>query len=298
MRQKAYLRGIVCIPVLVLLWTSGAPVSAEVIRLPFFPVTPIFSQEPEAFPWISGWFLYNHTLNQNEAPDSGHCYEQGAIFTFFSCGNISFSGLAREMFQFKSSPLGDFYLWARDLVTDLRLYLWYDLDPIKLGAGYRHDCKHDVETEIRTVIHDAFFIQILIPPLSLPVAEAYLHPSAGFNIEAEYNVTPIFQTAESEPDRGRISVECELIPVSLFSDSLYLFADGRCSWIYRENGGEIPIDSEWNIDGLFRTGIDYRAGKGDIRLSYCYERITDDWASLTPLPENISSIEFLVSSHF
>jgi hypothetical protein len=277
---------------------SVVSLPAEVTRLPFLYPAPVFTDEPEAFPHVAGWLALDHTLNQDEFPDSGHCYELGTVFTFFSCKNISVSGIAREMFQFRASPLGDFYLWARDLVTDLRLGVWYDADMVKIGAGYRHDCKHDIETQVRTVIHDALFTQILVPSTPLPVAQDILHPQAALTLEAEININPVFQAAEAEPDKGRITVECELVPVSLFSGTLSVFADGRCSWIYRDEGGRIPVATAWNSDGIFRTGIACHTGKGDIRLFWYYERTTDNWASLTPVPETISAVAFSLTSHF
>ncbi|MDC7124983.1 MAG: hypothetical protein PQJ46_05420, partial [Spirochaetales bacterium] len=79
------------------------------------------------------------------------------------------------------------------------------------------------------------------------------------------------------------------------SDSLYIFIDTRGSLICREENDRVLINDTWNIDSIFRTGIDYKIGRGDISLFYFYERITDNWASLNPEPENISAIQLLVA---
>ena len=200
--------------------------------------------------------------------------------------------------RFRAHPDSDFYFWAQDLVTDLRLYVWYNAGYVKVGTGYRHDCKHDMERLVRTAIHDAFSVQLLVPLCLLPICANRLYPRIGFDFEAELNVPPFFQVADFEPDKGRLSAECEFIPVSFFSGSLYAFVDGRGSCIYRESGGRVSADSALNFDGLVRVGARYKIGNGDIRLFYYYERLTDNWGSLNPSAEYISAVEFLISSTF
>jgi hypothetical protein len=255
------------------------PSSAEVTRLPFFPVLPAFVAGGTAFPALSGWVLFDHVLNQRDTPDSAQCLDSGALFTLWSTDRLSFGGLAREMFQFKPSPEGDFFFWSRALVTDLRLEAAWRVDPAILVCGYRHDCKHDIEASIRDAIHDTLFAQCVFP-------------AVGIDLEAEFNLPLIFQSADREPDRGRLSAEYQIVPVSSPGGLLSLYADGRCSLINRGSDTRVSVADEWNLDWLVRAGAAMKLGHGGLRLQYALERVTDDWASLTPSPETVSSVSF------
>lgn len=262
-----------------LLVIASPPLFAEVTRLPSFPVLPSFVAGGTAFPAMSGWVLFDHVLNQRETPDSAQCLDAGTLFTFWSTDRLSFGALAREMFQFKPSPEGDFFFWSRALVTDLRLEAAWRVDPAILVCGYRHDCKHDIEASIRDAIHDTLFAQCVFP-------------SVGVNLEAEFNLPLVFQSADREPDRFRLSVEYRVVPVTSLGGLFSLYADGRCSLINRDPDTRVAVADEWNLDWLIRAGTVMKLGHGGLRLQYALERITDDWASLTPSPETISSVSF------
>jgi len=52
------------------------------------------------------------------------------------------------------------------------------------------------------------------------------------------------------------------------------------------------VDGGWNLDWLVRASGVLKLGNGGIRLQYSLERITDDWASLSPSPETVSALSF------
>lgn len=255
------------------------PSFAEVTRLPSFPVTPAFVPGGAPFPAMSGWVLFDHVLNQRDTPDSAQCLDAGTLFTFWSTDWLSFGGLAREMFQFKPSPEGEFFFWSRALVTDLRLEAAWRVEPAILVFGYRHDCKHDIEASVRDAIHDTLFAQCVFP-------------SVGVDLEAELNLPLVFQSADREPDRFRLSAEYRIVPVASPGGLLSLYADGRCSLINRGTDTQVSVAEEWNLDWLVRAGAAMKLGRGGLRLQYALERITDDWASLSPSPETVSSVSF------
>lgn len=128
---------------------ASFPAWTEVTRFPFFLPSPVFAGGDEAFPEVVAWAEYAQALNQSSAPDSAHWLDAAALFTFYSSEGFAVRGLVREMFQFKRHPDGDFLLWGRAVVTDLRLDLSVNLRPFVASIGYRHDCKHDVETRPR-----------------------------------------------------------------------------------------------------------------------------------------------------
>jgi hypothetical protein len=270
----------------------------EATRFSFFQPNPVFLSQPTWFPGANTWISLDQCLNQAESPDFGHSYEVGSIITFFSSPLFAFSGQAREVFQFQANGLADYLFWARALISDLRLFAWYKAGPVDLGLGYRHDCKHDIESGSRLVIHDAFCLDAVLAPRELPIFRESLHPRAGLSAEAEINVTPLFQEFSAEPDRGRLSLEAELVPMSLLGDRLYAFLDARASLIYRETGGRVAVASAWNLDALGRGGLALRVGKGEVRLFYYCERLTDDWANLNPEPVTVSALGLMVLSGF
>ncbi len=283
--DKRYIACVCCI------LAAVTALSAEVTRLPFFAPTPAFADAPQALPSALCWMLFNHVLNQDGCPDSGQAFDTGVLFTFYADERLAVTGLAREIFQFRSSPDGAFDFWARALVTDLRLGLDWGLSPFVLGGGYRHDCKHDMGDIERTAIHDALFLRAALPPIRLDETAM----RAGVALEAEVNIDPIFQDAEEEPDRGRLSAECTFIPYR--SRGLYpeVSIDGRLSLINGETGGRVSLDDEWKMDWLVRCGISQRLGAGEVRLFYSLERTGDTWAELDPGPETASSLNLAVS---
>lgn len=271
--------------------TALAGLSAEVTRLPFFAPTPQFTAGPEALPSALCWMLFDHVVNQDSCPDSGQAFDTGILFTFYADGRLAVTGLARELFQFRSSPEGAFDFWSRALVTDLRLGLDWRIDPLVIGGGYRHDCKHDMGDIERTAIHDALFLRGVLPPFGISGTGI----RAGAALEAEVNIDPVFQDAEEEPDRGRLSAECTLIPWRPRGLCPEIRLDGRISLVNRETGGRVRAEDEWNLDWLIRCGLAKRLGAGEVSLFYGLERSVDTWASLEPEPETASSINLLVS---
>lgn len=179
---------------------------------------------------------------------------------------------------------------GRALVTDLRLEAAVSLPPCILGSGYRHDCKHDTGPTAREVIHDTVYVGARVPHRALPFAPPGAHAEAGALFEAEANIPPVFQAAKEEPDAGRLSFEAELVPFATAGGGFRLFADCRVSLLYRRTCARVASSPGWNVDALVRAGAEYRAGVGSVRLAYCLERLTDDWASLSPEPVTISAV--------
>jgi hypothetical protein len=268
MRRSVFFAGVI--------FCGAAFAGAEVTRLPFLsPVS--FTDTSMLCPAFTSWVDFSHTLNQGAAPDTAHCLDTGSMLTFWSCDRVAISGLARELFLFRESPNGAWQFWARALVTDLRLEAAARVPPFTLGAGYRHDCKHDIAVTAREVIHDAVFARAVLP---LPRAE--------FCVEAEANLPTVFQAGPAESDRARLSAEAEFVPIK--RAGIAPFIGGRASLIRREENGRVAVGAEWNADWLVRTGIDFRAGFGVVRLMYRLERITDDWATIESEPQTLSAI--------
>ena len=274
---------------------SGIRLSAEITRLPFFAPEAVFTESPCAFPTCSSWMLLDQVLNQHDAIDTAHCFDLGTIMTFWSARRISVSGLAREIFQFKPNPDNDYKFWSRALVTDLRLTASFKVSRFILGTGYRHDCKHDISDTERTVIHDAVFAQALYPVSAIPFLPNETNVQGGFALEAEANLPTIFQAAEPEPDRGRLSAEGVLVPFRASNGHFRTFIDGRVSLIGRMREDRIAVESCWNVDYIVRAGPSFNAGQGEVSLFYSLERITDGWATVTPEPRTISAVTLLIA---
>jgi hypothetical protein len=270
--------------IIVCAFCAALPAAAEVTRLPFFVPAPVFTELPETFPAFRSWISLDHALNQREAPDTAHCFDTGMVLTFWSGDLVSVSGLARELFQFQAHPEGEWMFWSRALVTDLRLEAAVNLEPVTVSAGYWHDCKHDINEMRREMIHDALF------------ARATMAVTTGANVafEAEANLPTVFQTGPAECDRARLTAETELVPFAIVNGRGRFFIDGRVSLVRREANERIAADQEWNADWLVRTGIWFRAGLGNARLSFDIERISDDWVSVRPEAQMIEGISLLI----
>lgn len=266
---------------------------AEVTTLPFFQPEPRFCDEPTAFPDAFSWIGIAQSLDQRQYPDTAHGFDTGSSLTFFANRNFAIGGMAREIFQFSKHPDGDMKFLSRALVSDLRLTASLDLRPLIATVGYRHDCKHDIGTSEREVIHDALFARLTVPRRKIPLFGPGTDMRMGLNLESECNVTAIFQNALPEPDRARFSAECELVPFTLPSETLGTFLDGRVSLIDRQAQDRVTVDARWNTDWLCRAGVELKGKIGGCRLYYETGRLTDDWAYLDPRPSMLSNIAFL-----
>lgn len=276
--------------VAVLLIWIGAQSMPEATRLAFYPPEALFTDRPCVFPAFSSWMLLDHTLNQAETTNTAHCFDTGSFFTFYADERFSFAGLAREMFQFRASPEDEWRFWARALVTDLRLSLSVNISPFVASAGYRHDCKHDIEKKQREVIHDSAFLQARFPLTRITALVPTLNMHIGMLLEGETNLKTIFQEGPEESDRARFTAEGEFIPCATGDGLFSTFVNGRVSLINRAQVLRVSVASNWNVDALMRTGVELHTGMGGVRLSYSLERITDDWTNLNPTPQTISSI--------
>ena len=275
-----------------------ALISAEVTGLPFSLPEPVFTEETAAFPCAYTWMSAEQVLNQGDTPDNGHCLDTGALFTFFSSERFSVRGMVREMFQFRPHPDSDFKFWGRALVTDLRLDFSAALRPLVVSAGYRHDCKHDINATRRDVIHDALFARLALEegvPSFLPDS---LNAQAGCALEAELNLPTLFQVSKEEPDRARFCAEGSFVPFRTVGGLFAVRVDGRFSFINRERQERVAVARSWNADWLLRAGAELRAGKGGVRLSCGLERLTDNWAGLEPEPETRASVVFSLFSGY
>jgi hypothetical protein len=282
----------------VLVSSVSGGIAAEVTSLPFRLPEPVFTETAAALPSAFSWMSVEQVLNQADTPDNGHCLDTGTLFTFFSSERLSARGLAREMFQFRPHPDSDFKFWGRALVTDLRLDCSLSLRPLVFSAGYRHDCKHDINATKRDVIHDALFARLVIEEGNPGFLPAVLNAAAGCAFEAELNLPTLFQASKDESDRARLSAEGSFVPFRTSGGGCSVFIDGRFSLIDRERQDRVAVARSWNADWLLRAGTELRAGRGGVRFSCGVERLTDNWASLDPAPETRASVLFTLFSGY
>ncbi len=271
---------------------------AEILRLPPVLLKPRFTPSFEFLSGISGWFDFHHYTteagNDNFSQDS----EMGILFTLFSSENISFQALTREIIQnqvnyFISSSLG-FYL--RALLTDLRLTATLNAELFYIKAGFRHDCKHDIDRFLgRDAVHDALFLGIASKRFDLRWSKTSFFSGFKAGFIGEMNLPYIFQEVKPEPDKSRISFSIKSTVLG-YKDYGSVFLNGKVSVIWRKTAGtDVYNVISPAIDWLIQSGYRTPGKNRSLVLYYQNEYITDTWVSNNSVPVHLSSVGVLIS---
>ncbi|NOY07251.1 MAG: hypothetical protein GXP33_00205 [Spirochaetes bacterium] len=277
---------------------SPVPGRTEILRLPPVQLKPRFTPSFELLSGIAGWFDFHHYTTQAENDNFSQDSEMGILFTLFSSENVSFQALTREIIQnqvnyFVHSSLG-FYL--RALLTDLRLTATLNAELFFIKAGFRHDCKHDIDRFLgRNAVHDTLFLGIDSKRFDLPWGKTAFFSGFKAGFIGEINLPYIFQEVKPEPDKSRISFSIKSIILG-HKDYGSVFFNGKVSVIQRKTEGTAvyPVISP-AIDWLIQSGYRTPGKDRSLVLYYQNEYITDPWVSNNSVPVHLSSIGVLIA---
>jgi len=259
-------------------------VSATVSDLPFLQTPPKYSQAPEFMGGARGWIAYDHVWNQSQTPGLAHRLDTGTILTLYDSPSFALCATGREVFRFMQNPYGDWLLWARDLVSDLRLQLWAPLGPGNVDLGYRHDCKHDLETFYgRTAVHDAFVSGWSVPYrlCALPGNRQNNGWFGTVNVEGEVDLPHLFQSQSDEPDLGMIGLDNEL-RLKIGQSVLEPWLRTRVSMQFLDTNSSVKQAGGIAVDGRISLGFSVRGKAGSLDVSLSAERLSDPWFNNEP----------------
>ncbi len=280
------------IAAIILLFVSSR-ISAEPLRMPPVSTAPVFTKEHVFLSGVTGWFEFRQNFPIEENSNHGKVHDVGIILTLYSGPLFSVSFISREIFQNRIHPESILLWYPLSLFSTEKLEISFNAGGFEFSAGFNHDCKHDIDwSSGRNAIHEFIYLRAEYSNLEwhtgLPGWSTRLYPA----VEIGENITPLFQFAETEPDLYRISASVRVEPLfhSLYGGP---FIHGRFSLIGRTPESRVSINSEYNMDYLFRAGYQLRGKKGGLSLYYQVEHITDDVITLTPVPVTIQAVSVL-----
>ncbi len=258
-------------PPLPIVWPAGRPTEAD------------------------GWLVYRQVLNQADSPLLAHDLDMGFAFGIGRIGPVAIDGLAHQDFRFRVTYLGPWNLWARDLVSDLRLRASLELGPTVAALAYRHDCKHDIEGSFgRLAIHDQ--VEASLAPI-----EAFVWPwgsgdrlsgSLTGSLAAGLYFPPIFQAATSEPEELAFTLEARLLPLAVAGMGR-VFVEGTVEPTLRVAVPMVATPGGWDSDFRFATGFEFSrsTGVGGFRLGLSLQRMVDPWMEELTSPILVWGVE-------
>lgn len=285
---------------LLVLWLAGTSLAAEPVAPLFFPDEPVFSPVLAGLPLARAWVGGRHVLNQDDSPWYGHDLESGVDLVLVSGEFWALRFGVTEDFQFRVNPAGDWLLWARSLLSDLWLMSDWRLgcllpgQPLVLSLGLRHDCKHDIETNLgRTAVHDTLGLYLY---QSLGQLELDRDLSAGLaaQLAGEAFLGQVFQSLSPEPYELKLSGSLQLVPLAWTipggAGTLRLFAEARLALLLAGSGTAVQLAPGWSADGRLAWGAEFLAGQGRIRLWHEADWCNDWWIDNQPRPAFLSSV--------
>ena len=282
---------------LILLSLSPVLARAEILRLPPVELAPIFTPSFTLLSGIEGWFDF-HYYTDNAGDDYfSHDSEMGILFTLFSTEEFSFQAFTREIIQNQVNSIVESSLgfWLRALLTDLRLIATLNAGPFYVQAGFRHDCKHDIDRFLgRNAVHDVLFLGLSLKEIKLRWQVSAFFSSFKIGLLGEKNLPYIFQEVKPEPDKSQIqlSAECSLLEHPKYGS---FFVIGNLSLIRRKTTGTevnsvIDPAVDWHLQCGYRTPGNNRSAV----LYYQIEYITDPWVNNNPKPHLLKAVGIVI----
>lgn len=296
MRQGGRVRAVRS-ALLVLLSMAPAHLASQALLLPPLPHRESF--EAEGFlPEIRPWTEFRHFPAAWGGAFHSHILDFGSAIRLFSAGPFSADGMVRQILLTRLHPDGEWLFWPAALYTDLRLGIGWGAAPWSFALGYRHDCKHDIETYYgRDAAHDAIAWTVALPRLRW--AWAAMGPESRLAVEAEaaLNIPLLFQYNPPEPDLFTLSAGIDWEPLRI-SGWPAPFLSGGLAWILRSGDTRVAIRESMALDWHVRLGLRL-AGEGPrsgILAAYGQlESLSDDRMSLEPGPAVLLSCGLLTA---
>jgi hypothetical protein len=266
-----------------------APVAGMAEAFPNPPLSPIQASEASGFmPSASAWMGFRHFVPGPGGEMHSHNLDLGVDFVFYRYGSISIGGTARQSLLTRLHPDGQWMFWPAAIYTDLGLRLLAEIEPATLALWYRHDCKHDIETNYgRDAVHDGVGASASLRRVSWLWGGSRIGADLAAVAGCEFFFPPMFQAVDAEPDRFKAFASLDLEPlVAPGMPSPFLQADATL--LYRTADTRVTVTEHWTLDWSASTGLrtPRRAGAGAGRLGLYVklEKVTDDWMSLAPRP--------------
>ena len=272
------------------LFLSASILAAQVVKTPQVFYAPFFSEETDIMADSGCWASLRHVLNQDQAPYFGHDWKSGVYINIFSCDFIAGYGLAEETFHFKAAPqeLGDWVFNPSAVISDLRLMAFINLQPLLIGAGFQHDCKHEVDRSSRRLqIHDVLYL-ILRPSGEIPLITADCFSlQLNLAIEGGVNIPPVFQAAPPQPDIGHLSVFMEMTGAVPQLPGFSVVLDGVVSATGRSPDALVTGLDPVGIDYELRCGLAACGTEGRAAFFIGFEHLTDSWDDFEQQPVDL-----------
>ncbi|MCD6123407.1 MAG: hypothetical protein J7K04_16360 [Spirochaetales bacterium] len=283
---------------LIFLIFSPLLVEAEILRLPPVELLPVFTPSLTLLSGIEGWFNFLYYTDNAGDEYFSHDSEMGILFTLLSTKEFSLQAFTREIIQNQVNSIVESSLgfWLRALITDLRLTATLNAGLFYIQAGFRHDCKHDIDRFLgRNAVHDVLFLSLLLKEIKLRWQVSAFFSSFKIGLLGEKNLPYIFQEVKPEPDKSQISLSAEL---ALIAHPRYgsLFVNGKVSSIRRKTiGTEVNHVIDPAVDWHIQLGYRTPCIKKSAVLYYQIEYITDPWVNNDLKPHLLKSVGFVIS---
>ena|GEM_PF-3471612 len=278
---------------LILIFLSSASLSAQVVVFPHIFYPQEFSSDAVFMNDVHSWMSIRHVINQDEIPDFGHDWETGVNISIFSSPWLAVRGMSNETFHFKAAPQpeAEWIFNPQSIISDLRLMIALNIDPVLLSGGFQHDCKHDVDhSVIRQVIHDSLFL-LIRPADDITLIRTDLFSfDVNTALEGGVNLPPVFQEAAPHPDIGHGSFFLRLKGYTNTDPGIAVVLDGSASITKRKEETNVEGIEPWGFDFSAEAGFALIGSAGEIIFSLGSERLTDTWVDFDEAPVQIHYI--------
>ncbi len=275
------------------------PLFAQVVKTPQIFYTPVFSETPGVMTGAGSWVSFRHVLNQQQVPDFGHDWKCGVNINIFSSSFFAVSGLAEETFHFSAAPepLSEWIFNAGSIISDLRLLMYINLNPVLIESGFQHDCKHEVDRRsVRLQIHDLLFLAVRPGDDFKLVDAGRFLLTANMAVEGGINLPAVFQEAPPQPDLRHAAGFFRICGEFLSEPQLAVLADGSVSLTQRTEDTLVTGLAPLGIDCSLRGGIAVSGETGRAALYLGVERLTDSWTDFNEEPVDIHFISVELTS--
>ncbi len=249
-------------------------------------------------PAASAWMGFRHFLPGPGSEMHSHGLDLGADFVLYKRDTFSIEGTARQSLLTRLHPDGQWLFWPAAIYTDLGLRLRAEIRPITLAFWYRHDCKHDIETNYgRDAVHDCVGASASLGQLAWRWGESRIGAELSARAGCEIFFPPIFQAVDAEPDRFKAFALLDWEPL-VVPGMPSVFLQGGATLLYRITDTRVTVTEPWALDWSvlagFRTARQTELGTGRLGLYVKVERVNDDWMSLAPRPLLLASAGILL----
>lgn len=239
-------------------------------------------------PDASAWMGFRHFLPGPGGEMHSHGVDLGADFVLYGHGSFSIDGTARQSLLTRLHPDGQWLFWPAAIYTDLGLRLRAEIRPIWLAFWYRHDCKHDIETNYgRDAVHDCVGASASLQRFSWQWGGSRVGAEMAARAGCEVFFPPVFQSVDAEPDRFKAFALLDWEPL-VAPGVPSVFVQARATFLFRTTGTRVTVTEPRALDWDASTGVrtPRRGGSdaGRLGLYVKIERVSDDWMSLAPRP--------------